>query len=677
MEHRAWRFVALIVVVIVCRGEGVARGEEGEKGRATIRLEVDATDLPRNLLRSTMWIEATPGPMDLRFVKWTPGNHAPSGPIQNVVDLEVRDCRGERLAWDRDAQEPTRITVAVPEGCEEIRVEMRYIAGQPGTTSRSTDTYGLPDYGVLNWNTALFYPAGASLQEITVVASLGVPSAWKYATSLRTREDEADGGRFGTLSSLQTTKPVTWVDFQSVPLGELIDSPVIMGRWLTVREMETGGVPGVERVAPHYFCVVGPDEKSVVVPEWLARRIDATTREAIAMMAPMGFPRARYMFLVALGENLRFGVEHGQSTLIGAPARVFRDATRNENTGGGGVIGVVPHEYFHAWCGKLVAPEGVVRRDYHTPISTELLWVYEGLTTYYTSILSARGGMTNQGEFLEGWTESAVAYERRAGRLWRSVEDTARAAANLRERSTFWGELRQGQEYYGQGALFWLEADALIRRGTEGKRSLDDFCRALFASAAVNATGSQATYAREDIVGTLASVYEGADWNGLIRDRIERPRETLDLAPLLALAGYRLIYAEEPTPLQKKKPMGSDLRTSLGMRVDKAGEVTDLTPGGPADETGLAFGMKILAVNGWVFTPERLAEAVKDSPRGKRIELTLSFGDRIETRTIAYEGGPRWPRLARIEEEMDILGAIATPLLKREEAAPGGDGEKP
>ncbi len=654
-----WLAAATLLEAPACRADDSAP-------QPTIHLHVDATDLPRNLLRSSMTIQARPGPVVLHFVTWTPGNHAPSGPIQNVVSIEVSDCNGNTLEWDRDASSPTRISATLPEGCDHLRLSMKYIASQPSVISRSTDTYGRATFGALNWNTALFYPDGQSLQEITVKASLGLPPQWKYATSLRAAESVAQSGRQNTLSELRPEQPVKWIDFHTVPLGKLIDAPVIMGQWMSVRRMETGDVPGIDREPPHHYCVVGPDESAVKVPAWLEESIDTMVREAIALFAPMGFPRERFLFLHIIGDGIDFGVEHAESTLIGDGPRIYRDARRDRDRAGGAAFGVVPHEYFHAWCGKLVAPEGLVRDDFHTPSETDMLWVYEGLTTYYTSILSVRGGMTTLAEYLEGWTQSAVLYERRAGRLWRSVEDTARAAGVLRDRGRFWYEIRQGQEYYGQGALFWLEADALIRRGTGGKKSLDDFCRALFTTAPINSVGSQATYTRADVVDTLSRVFADADWDALIRDRIERPQQTLDLSGLWKLAGYRLIYSDEPAPLQMRSAGDAsniDLRTSLGIRLDKSGEVTDIVPSSPADVSGLAYGMKVLAVNGWAFSADRVRDGVRESPRSGKVELTVVFGERVEVRTLEYAHGPRWPRLQRIEGEPDILAAIATPLL--------------
>ncbi|MBL0927226.1 MAG: hypothetical protein IBJ11_06175, partial [Phycisphaerales bacterium] len=579
--------------------------------------------------------------VDLFYCIWTPGNHTPSGPIENVVDLRVFDCRGESLAWDRDPTRVERVTVLVPRGCDEVRVTMGYIASQPNANSRSTDTYGRRNFGGLNWNTVLVYPGGVGHSEIDVRPTVHWPAGWAAASALP--------GGWVTDAAGQAVR------LGPVPLAELIDSPMIFGEHLATTRLH------VENQGAHLLHTVAEDGRAVKPPEWLIPRLEEMCRQTVSVFGP--FPRRGFDFLLLLGDDLRFGVEHATSTFIGLPERALLEARPDEHRAGGGGLQVIPHEYIHAWVGKLAAPEGLVRPDFHTPARTELLWVYEGLTAYYDSVISVRSGLTNVEEYRQEIADSAVAMQQRSGRLWRSVEDTARSARFLRPRGVSWFDIRRGQDYYGEAALFWLEADAIIRAGTGGAKSLDDFCAAFF-NVPVRPVGSVHTYTRADVVAGLAAVFPGEDWDGLVRRRIERPAESLDMAPLLSRLGVRLDWADEPTALQKKiaaEDAGVNLRASIGLRTDAAGMVTEIVPGSPADRGQVAFTQRIVAANGWVYTPERLRQAVRESASRGRIELLVEFGDRIEPRTIEYGRGLRYPRLTAIEGADDVLGAIATP----------------
>ncbi|MDX2114578.1 MAG: hypothetical protein SFZ24_03010 [Planctomycetota bacterium] len=644
-----------------------ARAHADGAGTIEMTLEVDVTDLPRNLARSSLTLEVPggkAGPLDLFFVVWTPGNHTPSGPIENLVELRISDCRGRPLRWDRDPTQVERITIDVPEGCATISASLAYIAGQPNNNSRSTDTYGRPNMGVLNWNTVLLYPGGVSNQEVRVSPSLALPAEWTYATSLQARTDAPE--RFGALRELTPGAATNFVSFETVPLAELVDSPVIMGRHVRHHRLNVSSDPSFP---PHTFHLAAADPSLTVLPGWMTAKIEEMCRQTCLLFAPAGgpprFPRERFEFLITLDDGISAGVEHAESTFIADPARTYADLAQSEFKGGGRHITVVPHEYFHVWCGKLRAPDGLVRADFHTPVRTELLWVYEGLTSYYDSILAARSGMMTFEEYKQEVLDAAVTLEQRTGRLWRSVEDTARAARFLRQRGLYWYDKRRGQEYYGEGAKFWMEADAIIRRASGGARSLDDFCRVFFDVPA-RPVGDQATFTRGDVVEALRGLEPGTDWDGLIRDRIESPADSLDMGPLLERVGYRIEYHAEPTAAQRALDEGESggevrLRTSLGMRVSKDAEVIDIVPGGPADTARLAYGMKVLAVNGWAYSAARLREAVRSSTETKSVELLVSFGDRVEPRVIAYDGGPRIPRLVRTEGAPDLLAEVVRP----------------
>lgn len=620
-------------VVVPARGVAAA-------GDPVVMITIDATEIGRNLVKSVSTIQVKPGPLELRYCIWTPGNHNPSGPIENVINLLVQDCNGQRLHWDRDPTQVDRITLTVPEGCATVDVKLDYIASQPGPNSRSSDTYGRADLGVLNFNTVLLYPAHLDTQEVSVQPLLFIPRGWKAACALPFKTQDTSMGE----AVMFLARPA---------LPEIIDSPVIMGVHLSSTELERP-----EGVPKHVVHVVAPEPKHAEVPQFLVPQLEAMVRETVAIFG--SFPRQSYRFLIACADGLGFGLEHSESTLIGFGKDGISSAVRDDLRAGGGKLLVIPHEYFHVWCGKLRAPEGLVTGDFTTPARTELLWVYEGLTAYYDTVLGARAGMINTEEFRQEILDLCVAMQMRTGRQWRSVEDTARAARFLRPRGVSWYEHRRGQDYYTEAALFWLEADAIIRSASAGQKSLDDFCRSFFAVKA-GPVGAVATYNRADVVAALKELEAGTDWDALIRERLERPVASLDLAPLLKKVGYEIEWADSPTDLQKKQHASDDtinLRTSLGVRVAKDGTITEIVPGSPMDRAGARFTSKIVGVNGWVFSAERLREAVRESRERPSLELLTTFDDKFETLRLDYDQGPRVPRLKRIEGVPDVLEAV-------------------
>ncbi|HEX3156311.1 MAG TPA: M61 family peptidase, partial [Candidatus Angelobacter sp.] len=64
------------------------------------RLNVDASDAPRNILHATLTIPVTSGTVTIVYPKWIPGNHRPTGPIQNFTGLHFK-AGGRELEWQR------------------------------------------------------------------------------------------------------------------------------------------------------------------------------------------------------------------------------------------------------------------------------------------------------------------------------------------------------------------------------------------------------------------------------------------------------------------------------------------------------------------------------------------------------------------------------------------------
>jgi len=599
---------------------------------AQMTMRVDAAEIDRSLIHARIDLPARPGAFGLHYVEWLPGNHNPSGPIWNVVDFFVKDAEGNTLEWDRDPRDPFRIVVRIPQGVDAITAEYTYIANQPWVNSESTDSYGRPGYGGVNWNSVTFYPGGADKDEFTIDPTLVLPDGWRVATDLPLERES--GGVF---------------DFETVSLARLIDSPVIFGAPGQIRTYE---LP-VDSPATFYFHGAAPKAEHLELPESRQEELARVIEQTHKVFGP--YPHEAFHFLILLGDDFPgFGVEHNTSTFI--------DMSTDEWTESGGPnassMGVVPHEYIHVWSGKLRTPKGLHGRDFHTDGDAGMLWVYEGLTSYYDNIVSVRAGLTDAEDYHDGFLRTLERYSRQTGRSWRSVEDTARGQRHLRARRSLWSDRIRRQDYYSEGALFWMLADATIRRGTNGAKSLDDWALA-FHSVPFDDFGSPVTYTRDDIVQSLTDIYSGADWDALIKRYIESPGSTItdDLPPLL---GHRIVMTDEPTKDQADDHAALITRT-LGLGLSREGEVRRLLAGSPADEAGLAYGMKVLAVNGAAQSEDALRDAIEAATDTGAVTLLVEWGERVYPIEVAYDGGLQYPRLERIEDEPDLIEAILEP----------------
>jgi predicted metalloprotease with PDZ domain len=295
----------------------------------------------------------------------------------------------------------------------------------------------------------------------------------------------------------------------------------------------------------------------------------------------------------------------------------------------------------------------------------ELLWVYEGLTTYLGQVLAARSGLLGDAGFQELLALQAEEMRSHGGRSWRTLGDTATAASTLYGARSDGAAWRRGVDFYPEGALLWLEADVLIRQKTSGARSLDDFLRAFLGGR--GGAPSLLPYGLDDVLAGLGAVAP-LDWRAFFAERVDRLRPAPPVAGLQA-GGWMLDHADEASATERANDLllgQIGLTASLGLRLDKEFVVVDVVPGSPAARAGVPAGAKVLGVNGRALTKEtreRLSDALAGSARGVPVELLLQDADFFITAKLDYQGGPRYPTLKRDPGKPDLLSAIAEPRV--------------
>src|SRR5262245_16034385 len=212
---------------LVCAiGLAIALGAAASVARASgdITLAVDATEAPRKILHVHMSLPSAPGTLSLSYPKWIPGEHSPTGPVTDIAGLRI-SAGSKPLVWRRDLVDMYRIEVEVPTGASSIDVAFDFLsaAAPEGFSSAASATQELM---VLSWNQVLFYPSGEPSDRLSYVASLTLPSGWKYGTALPV--EHAEG---------------THIRFARASLTTLIDSPVIAGSHYRSVDLSPGQTP--------------------------------------------------------------------------------------------------------------------------------------------------------------------------------------------------------------------------------------------------------------------------------------------------------------------------------------------------------------------------------------------------------------------------------------------------
>ena len=597
-----------------------------------ISLSVDATEAPRKIFHAKMTIPAKPGSLTLYYPKWIPGEHGPTGPIQDLAGLKF-SANGKTLSWRRDLLDGWTFHVDVPAGASSVEAALDFIS--PAGSEEGVYTGGATAtdrMAVINWNAMLLYPAGSTSDELSYSASLRLPAEWKFGTSLAVASQS--GGE---------------IKFAPVSLTMLIDGPVISGQYLKVVPLNPGQTPPVE------MDIAADSAAALDAPPEVWQHYKNLVTQTNALFGAQHY--RDYHFLYSLSDHVaHFGLEHHESNDSRLGERALVDPTKRLLG-----AGLLSHEFVHSWNGKYRRPADLATPDYEKPMQTDMLWVYEGLTQYLGEILTGRMGERTPEEFRDSLAYTAAELDHTPGRAWRNLQDTADGVPAMQDAPHQWESWRRSLDYYEEDELTWLWADTIIRQQTHGQKSLDDFCRIFHGPP--SGPPQVKTYTFDDIVNTLNQVAP-YDWRGFWTDRLTDHGPGAPLGGIEG-SGWKLVYDDIRSPLMQAVEGDHDsvnAAYSIGLWLKGDGQVTDTVEGFPAARAGIGPGMKVVAINGRKFSRDVLRDALQaGKSNSAALELLVENTDYYKTYKLDYHDGEKFPHLVRDESKPDVLSDIIKP----------------
>lgn len=596
-----------------------------------ITLSVDATDAPRKIFHAHLTMPANPGTLTLYFPKWIPGEHAPDGPVINLAGLKFTG-NGQILKWRRDTLDGWTINVDVPAGINQIEASLDFLSPatfEPGFSEGSSATAVMT---VVSWNQLLLYPKGYDSHDLTYTASLRLPAGWKFGTSLPI-----------------TSQNGQEIQFAPVPLNLLVDSPVISGEFLRVVPLNPGEKPPVE------MDIAADSPGALDAPPAVFDHYKNLVAQAERLFGAEHY--RDYHFLYSLSDHVaHFGLEHHESDDSRVNERGLVDARdRLLNAG------LLPHEYVHSWNGKYRRPADLATPNYEEPMQDDLLWVYEGLTSYLGDVLTTRSDLWTPAQFRDSLALTAAALNHLPGRSWRNLQDTADAAPQLYFAPREWYSWRRGVDFYDEDVLNWLWVDTIIRQQTQGKKTIDDFCHVFHGPPSTGPILK--TYTFDDVMSALNQVVP-YDWKGFWTERLENHGPG---APLGGVenSGWKVVYDETRSEMlrtREDQEKQVDARFSIGLLLNDDGHIIDTIEGMPAAAAGIGPGMKLVAVNGHQFDGNVLRDALRLGEGGSQpLELLVENDSYYKTYSLNYHDGEKYPHLVRDESKPDMLSDILKP----------------
>ncbi len=433
---------------------------------------------------------------------------------------------------------------------------------------------------------------------------------WKVATAMPAVETDADG--FGR--------------YRAADYDELIDHPVEIGRHAVV-DFEAAGVP-------HRLVVTGRCEDAdlervaVDLSQLCTAQIDFFGRPP---------PFDAYVFLgLAVGDGYG-GLEHRASSALifrrtDLPLPGETDISRDYQR----FLGLCSHEYFHSWHIKRSKPAAFMPYRLDGRNHTRLLWVFEGITSYYQELFLVRSGLLGTEAFLRRIAELATRVYRVPGRHRQSLAEASFNAWDGLYKPEA-NSVNAGVSYYGKGALVALALDLTLRLG--GEVALDDIVRALWQR-----FGSQDVGLPEEGFEDLAAEVAGESIREFLAAAVRGTADP-DLASLFAGfgLGFRVRQAEGPrdsggTPPTLERPR---LALGAGIEADGAGlRLTTVLDGQPAQAAGLAPGDIIVAVDRIRVTTENLETRLGRYEAGDEVSVSFIRGDELRETGLRLAPAP-------------------------------------
>jgi len=449
------------------------------------------------------------------------------------------------------------------------------------------------------------------------------------------------GWRVATSMNRKAAEPYGFGSYQATVYAELIDHPVEIGK-LSIGEFDVQGIP-------HAIAIRGETRADM-------RRLCHDLQEICEHhMARLGAPGDldRYLFLLNAPGTGYGGLEHRWSSALicgrdNLPARGDKGVSDEYRT----FLGLVSHEYFHLWNVKRMKPAAFTPYDLSRETHTDLLWVFEGVTSYYDDLALVRSGLISIESYLELLGQTMTRVRRSGGRRRQSVADSSFDAW-----TKFYKQDANATNaiisYYAKGALIALALDLKLRSETGGEYSLDDVMIAAWARWGESGEGMP-----EDGFERICAETAGLDLEDFFSATVRGTGE-LPLEALLMTHGieYHARRSEGGKDAGGKPKSDSSLPAVwLGAVLGTSGSTTVFRAvhnGGPAELAGISPGDQLVALDGLRISLAGCEARTRRYHPGDKSEVTVFRGDELMTLRLKWAEAPADTCHLLVDDEAD------------------------
>ncbi len=549
--------------------------------------------------------------LDFKMPVWIPGSYLIREFERNVVDFRAVSKIGTPLLWRKVNKNTWRV---YPAGYQRVAVRYRVYAFDSSIRASYLDA----DRAFINPSSVCMFVEGKIFAPYHV--ELHFPENWKRIST--------------ALQQIRSFPPT----FLALDYDELVDSPIEIGNQRVIKFTQDN--------VQYEIAVTGSGN---VEPDTLVPYFEKIVRVTTEIMQQIPFDR--YVFFLQLRAQGGGGLEHRNSCVLQASRWSFRPYSRFRR-----FLGLVAHEFFHAWNVKAFKPYPLGPFNYDAENYTRLLWIAEGFTSYYSPRILLKAGLLKEKDYLRRIETGIEQLERTPGRHHQSLTEASfdtwikfyRPDENSRNVTV---------SYYSKGALVGMLLDLYIRKETQNLHSLDDVMRILYERYYLV---NPRTYTYENFKNVCAEV-SGGDLTQFFADYVEGTEE-LDFSEYLEFAGLELL-AEERGKQAENPEVGFSWREEGGRII-----VTEVLDQSPAYHMGLSARDELIAIDAFRLTRHNLNSIFATLRPGEWHVVTLSRDGNLRRLNFEYaEWHPPDYRLKKMDQRTDEQVAIYRSWIYQQE----------
>ena len=485
--------------------------------------------------------------LELKFPRWIPGSYFVREPIQHMSDLSAKsdnevvkverfDVDGIRIKGISDSSEVviTYKVLAAEMTCRANHLDSSHVHIMPPYT------WMLPTRGI-----------DAKRMHQTHKVTLDKPKDWQTAIQLPGKEGEWFAeGRDELLDAIIESNPNPMISFE------------IQGCKQHLKLWDSGNLPipkkGIDRFVEAMKLVIEEHFALFGVPEW-----------------------KEYWTVLHLTQSGTGGLEHLRSQTSMMPRKCLQEGNEEEWRD---LVSLFSHEFLHQWNVKQLRPKNFLNYELQKEVHSDLLWWFEGLTSWLGDIICLRSGAWTEEDWRKDWTRKMKRHTDRNGMEHESLQESSHDAwIHLYRPNSYSREVQISYYLEGEMAIFCLDVE--LRRRSKGQYGMDDVMATLYHQFKLDSNKPGITHS--DIKKALVNTPGGRRLGSML-DNLVSERKAPDVNSAMNTLGMEMV--------PDKKTKGAWLGLNLANVSDSLKVRTHLA-GSPCREE-IHTGDEIIAIDG-------------------------------------------------------------------------------